>query len=99
MLLSDTSIRRPVTTLVAMAAMIIFGWIAFQNMGLDLYPEVEFPYVTVTTTLPGASPEIMDMDVTDVLEEQITTIEGIKTVRSQSYESLSVVVAEFELGQ
>jgi len=97
MLLPDTAIRRPVTTLIAMAAMIIFGWIAFRNMGLDLYPEVEFPYVTVTTTLPGASPEVMDMDVTDVLEEQITTIEGIKTVRSQSFESLSSIVVEFEL--
>jgi HAE1 family hydrophobic/amphiphilic exporter-1 len=56
MLLSDTAIRRPVTTLVAMTAMIIFGWISFQNMGLDLFPEVDFPYVTVTTTLIGASP-------------------------------------------
>ena len=97
MLLPDTAIRRPVTTLIAMAAMIIFGWIAFRNMGLDLYPEVEFPYVTVTTTLVGASPEVMDMDVTDVLEEQVTTIEGIKTIRSQSYEGLSRVVVEFEL--
>jgi HAE1 family hydrophobic/amphiphilic exporter-1 len=97
MLLSDTAIRRPVTTLVAMAAMIIFGWIAFQNMGLDLFPEVEFPYVTVTTTLVGASPEVIDMDVTDVLEEQITTIEGIKTIRSHSYEGMSRIVVEFEL--
>jgi len=97
MLLSDTAIRRPVTTLIAMAAMIIFGWIAFQNMGLDLFPEVDFPYVTVTTTLIGASPEVIDMDVTDVLEEQITTIEGIKTIRSQSYEGMSRIVVEFEL--
>jgi HAE1 family hydrophobic/amphiphilic exporter-1 len=86
-----------VTTLVAMAAMIIFGWIAFQNMGLDLFPEVDFPYVSVTTTLIGASPEVIDMDVTDVLEEQITTIEGIKTVRSHSYEGMSRIVVEFEL--
>ena len=97
MLLPDTAIRRPVTTLIAMAAMIIFGWIAFQNMGLDLFPEVDFPYVTVTTTLVGASPEVIDMDVTDVLEEQIGTIEGIKSIRSQSYEGLSRVVVEFEL--
>lgn len=97
MLLSDTAIRRPVTTLVAMAAMIIFGWIAFQNMGLDLFPEVDFPYVTVTTTLIGASPEVIDMDVTDVLEEQITTIEGIKTVRSASYGSMSRIFVEFDL--
>ncbi len=97
MLLSDTAIRRPVTTLVAMAAMIIFGWIAFQNMGLDLFPEVDFPYVTVTTTLVGASPEVIDMDVTDVLEEQITTIEGIKSIRSQSYEGMSRIFVEFVL--
>ncbi len=97
MLLPDTAIRRPVTTLVAMAAMIIFGWIAFRNMGLDLFPEVEFPYVTVTTTLVGASPEVIDMDVTDVLEEQITTIEGIKTIRSHSYEGISRILVEFEL--
>lgn len=97
MLLSDTAIRRPVTTLVAMAAMIIFGWIAFQNMGLDLFPEVDFPYVSVTTTLIGASPEVIDMDVTDVLEEQITTIEGIKTVRSSSYGGMSRIFVEFEL--
>jgi HAE1 family hydrophobic/amphiphilic exporter-1 len=97
MLLSDTAIRRPVTTLIAMAALILFGWIAFRNMGLDLFPEVDFPYVTVTTTLVGASPEVIDMDVTDVLEEQITTIEGIKTIRSQSYEGVSRIFVEFEL--
>jgi HAE1 family hydrophobic/amphiphilic exporter-1 len=97
MRLPDTAIRRPVTTLVAMAALLIFGWIAFQNMGLDLFPEVDFPYVTVTTTLVGASPEVIDMDVTDVLEEQIATIEGIKSIRSQSYEGMSLVVVEFEL--
>ena len=97
MLLSDTAIRRPVTTLVAMAAMIIFGWIAFQNMGLDLFPEVDFPYVSVTTTLIGASPEVIDMDVTDVLEEQITTIEGIKSVRSTSYGGMSRIFVEFQL--
>ncbi len=97
MLLSDTAIRRPVTTLVAMAAMIVFGWIAFQNMGLDLFPEVDFPYVSVTTTLIGASPEVIDMDVTDVLEEQITTIEGIKSVSSSSYSGMSRIFVEFEL--
>jgi HAE1 family hydrophobic/amphiphilic exporter-1 len=97
MLISDTAIRRPVTTLIAMAAMILFGWIAFRDMGLDLFPEVDFPYVTVTTTLVGASPEVIDMDVTDVLEEQIATIEGIKSIRSQSYEGLSRIFVEFDL--
>ena len=97
MLISDTSIRRPVTTLTIMAAIIIFGWIAFKSMGIDLFPEVDFPVVTVTTTLTGASPEIMDQDVTDVLEEQIKTIGGIKNLMSQSFEGRSQIAIEFEL--
>ncbi len=97
MLISDVSIRRPVTTLTVMAAIIIFGWLAFKGMGVDLYPEVDFPVVTVTTTLEGASPEIMDKDVTDVLEEQINTIGGIKNIMSQSFEGRSQIKVEFEL--
>ena len=97
MLISDVSIRRPVTTLTVMAAILIFGWLAFKDMGVDLYPEVDFPVVTVTTTLEGASPEIMDKDVTDVLEEQINTIGGIKNIMSQSFEGRSQITVEFEL--
>jgi HAE1 family hydrophobic/amphiphilic exporter-1 len=97
MLISDVSIRRPVTTLTIMAALIIFGWIAFTSMGIDLYPEVDIPVVTVKTVLEGASPEVVDADVTDVLEEQIKTIGGIKNLSSQSYEGLSLIKIEFEL--
>lgn len=97
MLIADVSIRRPVTTLTVMAAILIFGWLAFKGMGVDLYPEVDFPVVTVTTTLEGASPEIMDKDVTDVLEEQINTIGGIKNIMSQSFEGRSQITVEFEL--
>ena len=97
MLISDTSIRRPVMTLTIMAAILIFGWIAYKSMGIDLFPEVDFPVVTVQTVLEGASPEVIDADVTDVLEEQIKTISGIKFLMSQSYESLSIVTVEFEL--
>jgi len=97
MLISDVSIRRPVTTLTIMAALIIFGWIAFTSMGVDLFPEVDIPVVTVKTVLQGASPEVVDADVTDVLEEQIKTIGGIKNLSSQSYEGLSLIKIEFEL--
>jgi HAE1 family hydrophobic/amphiphilic exporter-1 len=97
MLISDVSIRRPVTTLTVMAALIIFGWIAFTSMGVDLFPEVDIPVVTVKTVLQGASPEVIDADVTDVLEEQIKTIGGIKNLSSQSYEGLSLIKIEFEL--
>jgi len=97
MLISDISIRRPVTTLTIMAAVIIFGWIAYTSMGIDLFPEIDFPVVTVKTILKGASPEVIDADVTDVLEEQIKTIGGIKNLTSQSFEGLSLVTIEFEL--
>ncbi|MCH8819593.1 MAG: efflux RND transporter permease subunit [Acidobacteria bacterium] len=97
MFLSDTAIKRPVTVLLFTAGILIFGYIAFQNMGVDLYPEIEFPTVSVSSSLPGADPEIMDSDVTDVLEEQINTIEGVKTIQSTSREGNSQIVVEFVL--
>jgi hydrophobic/amphiphilic exporter-1 (mainly G- bacteria), HAE1 family len=99
MFISDTAIRRPVTTLMFTAGLLIFGYIAFTRMGVDLFPEIEFPVVTVTSFLPGADPEIMDSDVTDVLESQINTIEGVKTIRSTSSEGISQIVVEFVLSK
>ena len=97
MFLSDTSIKRPVTVILFTAGILIFGYIAFQNMGVDLYPEIEFPTVSVSSILPGADPEIMDSDVTDVLEEQLNTIGGVKTIQSTSREGTSQIVVEFVL--
>ena len=99
MFLSDTAIKRPVTTILFSAGILIFGYIAFQNMGVDLYPEIEFPTVSISSTLRGADPEIMDSDVTDVLEEQINTIEGVKTIQSTSREGHSQIVVQFVLGK
>ena len=99
MFLSDTSIRRPVTTLLFTGAIIFFGYIAFENMGVDLFPEVELPTVSVTSVLIGADPEIIDEDVTDVLEEQINTIEGVKSITSTSNEGTSQIIVEFELSK
>lgn len=99
MILSDTAVRRPVTTLLATAGILIFGYLAFRGMGVDLFPEVELPTVTVISVLPGADPEIMDADVTDVLEEQINTIEGVKRIISRSTEGISQVVVEFVLSK
>lgn len=97
MWISDTAIRRPVTTIILMAALLIFGLISFFRMGIDLFPEVDFPVVTVTTSYPGASPEVMDQDITNNLEEQINTISGIKTITSQSYDGLSIIAVQFVL--
>jgi len=97
MKISDTAIQRPVLTTVFIAAFVIFGVVGYQRIGVDLYPEVEFPVVTVTTVLRGASPEVVESEVTDVLEEEISTIEGVDEIRSQSFEGLSNVIVTFVL--
>lgn len=97
MKLSDTAIQRPVFTTMLIAAFIIFGVVGYQRIGVDLYPEVEFPVVTITAILQGASPEVIETDVTDVIEEEISTIEGIDNIRSQSFEGVSQVIVTFVL--
>jgi len=97
MKLSDTAIQRPVLTTMLIAAFLIFGIVGYQRIGVDLYPEVEFPVVTVTTILRGASPEVIESEVTDVIEEEISTIEGVDEIRSQSFEGLSQVIVTFVL--
>jgi len=97
MFLPDISVRRPVVAAVMAIALIFFGLLGSQRIGIDLFPKVDFPMVTVTTTLFGAAPEVMDTDVTDPIEEQINTIEGIKHVSSTSGYGFSQIVVEFEL--
>ena len=97
MIVSDTSIRRPVTVILLTVALMVFGALSLNNMGVDLFPEIEFPIVAVSAVLPGADAELMDSDVADVLEEYINTIEGLKTLESTSSESFTQVIAEFEL--
>ncbi|HYD48867.1 MAG TPA: efflux RND transporter permease subunit [Terriglobales bacterium] len=97
MKLSDTAILRPVFAVMLIGALVAFGLISIGRLGLDLFPRVEFPFVTVTTVLNGAAPETVEREVTQVLEESINTIEGIRSLRSASSDSLSLLFIEFEL--
>ena len=97
MKITEISLRRPVTVLILTIAAVVFGIYSYNNMGVERMPNVEFPIVVVRTSMDGASPAIMDNDVTDVLESRINTIEGIKSITSSSYEGRSVIVIEFEL--
>jgi hydrophobic/amphiphilic exporter-1 (mainly G- bacteria), HAE1 family len=97
MRLADTSIRRPVFAVMLIGALVLFGAISLPRLGVDLFPHVEFPLVTVTTTLEGASAETVERELTQVLEESINTIEGIRSMRSASSDSLSLLFVEFEL--
>src|SRR3990172_4855914 len=97
MWISNTSIRQPVFTTMVISALVVFGIVAYGGLGIDLFPKVDFPIVTVTSILPGADPETVETDVTEHLEEAINTISGVKTLRSTSTEGVSIVVVEFEL--
>ncbi|MEQ8750827.1 MAG: efflux RND transporter permease subunit [Amphiplicatus sp.] len=97
MWLVDLSIKRPVFAVMIIGALVVLGWISMGRLGVDLFPDVEFPYVAVTTTLEGASPDTMETEVSDVIEESVNTISGIKQLRSTSADGLSQVFIEFEL--
>jgi HAE1 family hydrophobic/amphiphilic exporter-1 len=97
MWLADTSIRRPVFATMMIAALVIVGIVSYPDIGVDLFPKVDFPIININTTLKGASPEIMDIDVTDKIEEAVNTINGVKSISSTSTEGVSTVTVEFEL--
>jgi HAE1 family hydrophobic/amphiphilic exporter-1 len=97
MILSDTAIKRPVFTTMVIGAIIVFGAVAFVDIGIDLFPRVEVPVITIISVLPGADPETVEITVTDPIEESVSTISSIKFLRSTSADSVSQVVIEFEL--
>ncbi len=98
MTLSDVAIERPVLTWMMTLALIVFGVLGYNRLGVEQYPNMEFPMVTVTSTLEGAAPEGMEEDVTDVLEEALNTIGGVRNISSTSYRGSSQIVVEFVLG-
>ncbi|MAT15485.1 MAG: RND transporter, partial [Planctomyces sp.] len=97
MKLSETAIRRPVMTTMAFASLIVFGLVAFANLGMALYPDVDMPMVTVTLQYDGAAPQTLETEVTELLEESLSTISGIKSMRSETSEGVARVFLEFEL--
>jgi HAE1 family hydrophobic/amphiphilic exporter-1 len=98
MSLSDLSIDRPILTWMMTLALIVFGVLGYNRLGVDQYPNMEFPVLTVSATLEGATPEGIEEDVTDVLEEQLNTVAGVRNIESTSYRGASVIRVEFELG-
>lgn len=97
MWLADTSVKRPVFATMVIMALVVLGIVSYPSIGVDLFPKVDFPIVTITTTLKGASPDVMDVDVTDRIEGAVNTINGVKTISSTSTESVSRTIVEFVL--
>jgi HAE1 family hydrophobic/amphiphilic exporter-1 len=97
--LAEICIKRPVFAVMLIAAMVVVGSVAFSKLGVDRLPSVDLPTVNVRTTLPGASPEEVESQVSQVIEEAVNTVEGIEELRSISGQGSSVIIATFSLSR
>ena len=97
MSLPEISIRRHVLAWMISSIFVLLGIISFQKIGIDKFPTIDFPILTVTTTLQGASPEIIDSSITNLIEEAVNTTPGIESIKSQSSPGVSVVSVTFNL--
>ncbi len=98
MWLSDTSVKRPVFATVISLVLVAFGVLSFNYLPLREYPDINPPLVSVSTTYPGAAAEVVETRITQIIEDQISGIEGIKLIRSSSRDGRSNINIEFELG-
>ena len=91
------SIDNPVLATMVMLAFVVLGLFSYQRLSVDQFPNIDFPTVVVAMDYPGASPEIVEAEVTKKVEEAVNTVAGISTLYSRSYEGTSVVIVEFNL--
>ena len=91
------SLKNPVFATMVMLAIVVLGLFSYQRLNVDQFPNIDFPVVVVTTEYPGASPEIVESEVSKKIEEAVNSIAGINALTSRSYEGQSVVIIEFQL--
>jgi multidrug efflux pump len=99
MILSDLSIKRPVICLVASIVVVLLGLLSFNKLPVREYPNIDSPVVSVETSYPGASAEVVETKVTEPLEKEVASIDGIRVIRSTSAEESSRISVEFTLNR
>ena len=92
------SVKYKVTTTMLVLILVVVGFISLTRLGLDFFPDLEFPTVSVITTYAGASSEDIEKTITQTLEEVVSSVSGVKKVTSQSQEGVSLITVEFEWG-
>ena len=97
MKLSDISIQRPVLASMLSAALVLFGAISYTQLSVREYPDVDPPIISVSTVLPGANPQTVESAVTDPMEDELSTVPGLRTLTSSSAEQVSNITLEFTL--
>ncbi len=95
--LAEVCVRRPVFATVLILTLVVVGAFSYFRLGVDRFPKVDFPIVTITVRQDGASPQELETDVVDKIEEAVNTVSGIDTLSSTSYEGLAVVAVSFQL--
>jgi hydrophobic/amphiphilic exporter-1 (mainly G- bacteria), HAE1 family len=99
MFISDTAITRPVLTIVSMLALVVFGIVALVMLDTDEFPEIDAPIVVVSVPYPGASPDAVEREVVEPIEEAISGISGVDRMRSSSLDGFGTIVVEFVFGK
>ena len=95
--LANLSIKRPVFITCVVTVILVIGWLSLKKLPVDLFPNVTFPIVTVTTVYPGAGPEEVETLVSKIYEEELSNVPGLKKLSSNNLENVSVIIAEFDL--
>src|SRR5258708_21679133 len=95
--LDEIGVRRPVFATMLILALTVVGIFSYFSLGVDLFPKIDLPTVTVTVTNPGSSPQEVETEITDKVEEDVNTISGIDELRSTSVEGVSQVFITFLL--
>ncbi len=98
MILARVSIKRPVLMTMVIMGFVVLGLFSYKRLVIDLFPKVEFPIVTVTTIYPGASSSEIETQVTEKIEDAVSTISNVKKIESICQENLSQIIIEFEIG-
>lgn len=97
MKLSEVAIARPVFTTMMMAALLVLGLFSYTELPVEMFPKVDFPFTTVVTIYPGASPETVETELSKRIEDVVNEISGVRNIYSQSREGYSLVFVEFQL--
>lgn len=99
MTLPELSIRRHVLAYMMSGVLMLLGYIGYTRLGIDRFPQIEFPIITITTTMAGASPNVIDANITNVIEAAVNSVPGLNHIQSTSSPSVSMVVLEFNLNK
>src|ERR1043165_3925155 len=95
--LAEICVKRPVFATMLIMSLVVVGAFSFLSLGVDLFPKIDFPTITITVRNPGASPQEIETEVTEKIEEAVNTVSGIDELRSTSVEGISQVFIQFVL--